>query len=80
MRGRTNLERLVEKSVDDWVDTAVGHGEPDDNQVGQNEAALLLGARSLAELDDDEEDVQRKPAQAEQRHDAEEHASHLSTE
>ena len=66
MRGRTNLERLVEKSVDDWVDTAVGHGEPDDNQVGQNEAALLLGARSLVELDDDEEWVYEEEDEDEQ--------------
>ena len=78
----THPKAVVEKAVDDWIDEAVGHGEPVYAVVERNEEAFLCGCfvvcQLRVEVNDEHERVQRQPTDGEQYHDDYKHLCYLS--
>jgi len=79
----TYPKTVVKKTVDDWVDEAVGHGEPVHAVVECNEEAslscrLVVGEFRI-EVDNEHKRVQWQPTYGEQNHDYHQHLYHLFT-
>jgi len=72
---------VVEKSVNDWIDEAVGHGEPVDTEEDGVEEVLLASClvddQLGVEVKDGGEGVKRQPADGEERHDDDKHLDDL---
>lgn len=80
---QTHSEAVVEESVNDRINEAVGHRQPMDDVEHADEEVLLrrrlVVDQFRMEVDNCDEGVQRQPADGKQRHNDDQHLDYLRT-